>query len=289
MSDENEKSGSLAVDDTDQQHKGDEILKLMKQGADFTQEVLKENERLRYTAAKLTEDNKKLMALNSSAGVGGDCGTEVELYRTKVTELEKEIENIAVRFKEVETENVDFVQRYIEIENQNNTLANLYIASYQLHSTLDYEEVVRIILEIVINLVGGEKFAVYLIKQDAKELQPIASEGFDGTPPVIGLDTRVGELVRAQENYFRESMNPAEELDMLDPLVCVPMVIKEDVIGAIVMYKLFQQKEEFAELDFEMFGMLAAHAATAIFSSKMYSDSERKRSTMQGFIDLLTK
>lgn len=289
MSDENEKTGSLAIDGTDENHKGDEILKLMKQGADFTQEVLKENERLRYTTAKLTEDNKKLIALNSSADVSGDGSQEVDFYKTKVTELEKEIENIAVRFKEVETENVDFANRYIDIENQNNTLANLYIASYQLHSTLDYEEVVRIILEIVINLVGGERFAVYLIKEDVNELQPIASEGFDETPPVIGLDTKVGELVKAQENYFRESMSPEGELDMQDPLVCVPMVIKEDVIGAIVMYKLFQQKEEFAELDFEMFTMLAAHAATAIFSSKMYSDSERKRSTMQGFLDLLTK
>ena len=34
--------------------------------------------------------------------------------------------------------------------------------------------------------------------------------------------------------------------------------------------------------------LLAAHAATAIFSSKLYSQSERKLNTIQSFLDLLT-
>ena len=32
----------------------------------------------------------------------------------------------------------------------------------------------------------------------------------------------------------------------------------------------------------------ASHAATAIFSSKLYSQSERKLNTIQSFLDLLT-
>jgi hypothetical protein len=35
--------------------------------------------------------------------------------------------------------------------------------------------------------------------------------------------------------------------------------------------------------------LLAGHAATAIFAARLYSQSERKRNTIQGFIDLLTK
>jgi nitrate/nitrite-specific signal transduction histidine kinase len=53
----------------------------------------------------------------------------------------------------VEEENRDFAKKYIEVEEENNNLANLYVASYQLHSTLDYEEVLRIVLEIIINLI----------------------------------------------------------------------------------------------------------------------------------------
>ena len=61
------------------------------------------------------------------------------------------------------------------------------------------------------------------------------------------------------------------------------------VIGVIGVYGLFVQKDGFAEVDYDLFDMLAGHAATAVFSSRMYSDSERKLSTIQGFIDLLTK
>ena len=38
-----------------------------------------------------------------------------------------------------------------------------------------------------------------------------------------------------------------------------------------------------------LFTLLAGHAATATFASKLYSESERKLSTIQGFIELLTK
>ena len=37
----------------------------------------------------------------------------------------------------------------------------------------------------------------------------------------------------------------------------------------------------------ELFSMLAGHAATALFSSKLYSQSERKLTTIQSFLDLL--
>ena len=60
----------------------------------------------------------------------------------------------------MEEENRRFADRYVEIEEENNNLANLYVASYQLHSTLDVDEVLKIILEIVINLVGAEVFGV---------------------------------------------------------------------------------------------------------------------------------
>jgi hypothetical protein len=55
-----------------------------------------------------------------------------------------------------------------------------------------------------------------------------------------------------------------------------------------VIYKLLQQKDGFSALDNELFTLLAGHAATAIFASRLYAQSERKLSTIQGFIDLLT-
>ena len=37
-----------------------------------------------------------------------------------------------------------------------------------------------------------------------------------------------------------------------------------------------------------LFDMLAGHAATSVFSAKLYSESERKLTTIQSFLDLLS-
>ena len=68
-----------------------------------------------------------------------------------------------------------------------------------------------------------------------------------------------------------------------------PLSVDDRPVGAIVTYKLLQQKDGFSALDNELFTLLAGHAATAIFASRLYAQSERKLSTIQGLVDLLTK
>ena len=86
----------------------------------------------------------------------------------------------------------------------------------------------------------------------------------------------------------RRSENDAAG-DLENPIACIPLRVQEQSIGAIAIYRLLQQKETFTPLDHELFTLLAGHAATAIFSSRLYAQSERKLNTIQGFIDLLTK
>jgi hypothetical protein len=63
--------------------------------------------------------------------------------------------------------------------------------------------------------------------------------------------------------------------------------IKEHVIGVIVIYKLLIQKQTFAELDYELFTLLAGHSATAP-SVQLYS-SRTQTVANSRVIDLLTK
>ena len=209
----------------------------------------------------------------------------------KLMQYEARLKDLEARLSEIEAENVDFAQRYIDVEEQNNNLANLYVASYQLHSTLDYEEVLQIILEIIINLIGGEVFAIYLLDEKTKTLNPEASEGISTSeiPKVKLGEGVIGQTVLANESYFND--NPSEDLKELftDPLVCIPLTIKDDVIGTIALFRLLQQKVTFAPVDFELFTLLAGHAATAIFSSRLFTESKRKLTTYQGFLDLLSQ
>jgi hypothetical protein len=263
--------------------RGEEFLQIFKKGAEFSQELLKENERLRYRLFQLEQ---------GQAVLAGDqvLKAENERLMARVRELEQEKDDILRRIRLIEEENQDFANRYVEIEAENNNLANLYIASYQLHSTLDFHEVLQIITEIVINLIGAEEFAVMLFDEKNDRLEAVTSEGVDCAElpvvePGVGV---IGSALQSGESYFVPDMEGyTTKLDQ--PMVCIPLKIKDHVIGTLVIYKLLIHKKCFAQVDYELFTLLAGHAATALFSSKLYSDSERKLSTIQGFLDLLTK
>lgn len=263
--------------------RGEEFLQVFKKGAEFTQELMRENERLRYRLIELEE---------SQPGIGQDVEDSDGNRRLlrHIEELEREKEEILARIRHVEQENQDFATRYVEIEQENNNLANLYIASYQLHSTLDFKEVLQIITEIVINLIGAEEFAIMLLDEKTNELQAVATEGIsrEEIPSVQFGSGIIGQVAKTGESFFAEDFT-ADAPDLLKPMVCIPLQIKEHVIGALVIYKLLVQKTQFADVDYELFTLLAGHAATAVFSSRLYSDSERKLSTIQGFLDLLTR
>jgi transcriptional regulator with GAF, ATPase, and Fis domain len=195
---------------------------------------------------------------------------------------------VQARFKKVEEENKEFADRYIEIEEQNNNLANLYVASYQLHSTLDYKEVIRIVQEIVINLIGAEVFHLFMVSEKASQLELETSEGQIPGRPVIPLgEGPIGKAAQNGENYFADSVARREPSPYEEPIAVIPLKIKDTVIGVISLNKLLFQKTAFTTMDYELFTLLAGHAATAIFSARLYSASTRKLSTLQGFLDMI--
>jgi transcriptional regulator with GAF, ATPase, and Fis domain len=261
--------------------KAEKFLELFNKGKEFTEELLRDNRRLRYRVAELETEQSGLSA------------EELEKLRDQVRALAEENQRMQERYLEVEEENKDFASRYMEIEEQNNNLANLYVASYQLHSTLDFREVIQIVQEIVINLVGAEVFAILLLDEKTNELRAIASGGEDVLPAVERISIRLGEgllgeAAKSGDSYYVNDDAGADSVTIERPLAAIPLKIKEHVIGLVVIYKLLQQKEAFTAVDFELFSLLAAHAATAIFASKLYSQSERKLNTIQSFLDLLT-
>ncbi len=260
--------------------KADEFLQIFKRGEEFTKDLIKENEKLRFRIAQLEE---------AAQQAGNE--EKMRLCEDRLKMLQEEIKSISERFAKVEEENKDFASKYVEVETENNMLANLYVASYQLHSVLDFNEVLRIVLEIIINLIGAEKFALFLMDDKTNELVPVASEGLplnDFSKFKMG-DGIVGKVAREGESYFLENASAAspKEIDTKNPMVCIPLKIKEHVIGVIAIYSLFTQKSSFSNIDYELFNLLAGHAATAIFSSKLYTQSERKLTTIQSFLDLL--
>jgi putative methionine-R-sulfoxide reductase with GAF domain len=206
----------------------------------------------------------------------------------RIRELEERLREMESRFRKVEEENKEFADRYIEIEEQNNNLANLYVASYQLHSTVDYREVIRIVQEIVINLIGAEAFHIFIVSEKTGQLELEASEGQPAPIATLPVGEGViGQAARTGENYYADDVAHREPTPFDKPIAVIPLKIKESVIGVISINKLLVQKTHFTSMDYELFTLLAGHAATAVFSAKLYSTSARKLTTLQGFLDML--
>ena len=259
--------------------KGQEFFQIFIKVREFTEELLKENERLRYKIAHLE-------SASPSAAVPGDDRTK-DLLK-KIQDLEERLRETEARYRKVEEENKEFADRYIEIEEQNNNLANLYVASYQLHSTLDYREVLRIVQEIVINLIGAEAFHVLMVSEKTGQLDIESSEGQSAPVASVAVgEGLIGKAAKSGENYFASQVAYREPTPFEQPVAVIPLKIKDSVIGVISINKLLVQKTQFTTMDYELFTLLAGHAATAIFSAKLYSTSARKLTTLQGFLDML--
>ncbi|MCP3983931.1 MAG: GAF domain-containing protein [bacterium] len=262
--------------------RADEVLGLFRRGAEFTRELLEENKVLRQRLARVESHQQ------DAAQDNGEWDKLRSQLLERIQGLECEHQDAIERVAVLEDENMQFAGRYLEIEEENNALANLYVASFQLHSTLDLSEVFRIVIEIVINLIGAEVFAVYALDEKSGVFEPVASEGvkLSNVPTVQLGQGLIGGSVTERETAFAD---PGSQTDLSRPLVSIPLCVDDRAIGAIAIFKLLTQKKEFSPLDHELFTLLAGHAATAIFAAQLYSQSERKLNTIQGFIDLLTK
>ena len=97
----------------------------------------------------------------------------------------------------------------------------------------------------------------------------------------------IGEAAKNGENFFAENVARREPSPFAEPIAVIPLKIKESVIGVISINKLLVQKTAFTSMDYELFTLLAGHAATAVFSARLYSASNRKLSTLQGFLDMI--
>src|SRR5437868_4235993 len=153
------------------------IETFFKRGAEFTEELMRENEKLRYRVVQL-EEERRILVQRGDPTPGSEGRTLRELV-ARIESLESERAALNKRYEGVARDSQDFSSRYHEIERENNNLANLYVAAYQLHSTMELREVTQIILEILLNFVGAKTFAIQLVDEERGKLRTLAAEGVD--------------------------------------------------------------------------------------------------------------
>lgn len=197
----------------------------------------------------------------------------------RVTELER-------RLATAESDVKELASRLVDSEHQGGRLMNLYVATYQLHATLDPAEVQATIAEIAINLLGAEQFVlllrrdegdgceIALIEGQVDSTSPLfAGEAYDGGDPMVDSTLRDGVL----------RLGPTSDSRML---AAVPLRVQNDIVGALVLLKLFDHKPILRAEDRDLLDLLSAHAASALFAARLFATKDRKLRTLESLVKL---
>ncbi len=226
----------------------------------------------RYSLQLLAENERLRARLAASE-------TEAQLAREQNLALQEEVRRqeharaeLQQRLAAAEDESRRFAQEYMEVEQQSSNLANLYVASYQLHGTLDREDALRTIQEIVANLVGSEEMALFEIGQDG-DLALVASNGIDPLPleNVAVGDGIIGRVARDGRTHLTERdglVGARREEQQLT--ACVPLRLAGRPTGVLAIFRLLPQKAALGPLDRELFDLLADQAAVALYCTELH-------------------
>lgn len=247
------------------------VRQFLKKGVEVTEEVLAENRDLRERIAQAENDNARLRAQIASDDAIRDMVKRIDM-------LEGEREKLLRKSGELEEKRTEHASRASEVEQELHDLANLYIASSHLHSTLSVRGVVRHVMELLQQLLGAEQYALY-VTVDGATAKAMAWEQMDPPPPVTMGEGPIGEAMATGLALVKDDVRRPGTLDA--PLAVIPLAVKEDVVGAIVVLTTFEQKERWAAVDRELFTILGTHAAISLVAACLFARSEGARRALE--------
>jgi len=275
------KSGSTGSDAPghDLRDERDQFLKKFTRGAKLTEEFLREVEQLQDRLRLLEAENAGLRAKV-------EADEAIRDLLSKIERLETEKRDLLSRFHRVEAVNSEFTARVQEVESEFANLANLFVASNQLHSSLSPRGVTRRIKEVLAQLVGAERYCMYLANADNSELIPIAYEGVAGSAltPIKIADSELGQALL--KGTASVSDNDPTAGTVQRPAAVIPLTVDEKTVGVIAIFSTLAQKKRFDTVDFELFKLLGQHAAAALVSASLFAHTDRKLPGLEAFLDL---
>lgn len=224
----------------------------------FLEETLRENERLRSLTLRLEQERLR-------------ATEEILELRETVAKLQLQQVRQQQQVAEFEQQNRRVFAEYSEIEQQNSNLANLYVASYRLHGSLDRGEVLQVIHEIIVNLIGSEELAVFELDAPKQRLTLLSSVGIDAERyQHLPLDdSPIARTARTGEMYLHEPPPNNASAPVASLTCCIPLKVADVIIGVIAVFRMLPQKPALVSVDRELFALLGSHAAMALYCSGM--------------------
>jgi hypothetical protein len=252
-----------------------------RKGAEFTEQMLQESQRMKVRIQDLSEENLTLRSQLASDDAVKDL-------LVKIQALEEEKMRIRANADSTRKEFETYEDRYAEMEQELDQMANLYVASSQLHATMESSQVLSVIEQMLMQFVGAGSIGIFLrgfrdgLQPYLRPVHAFHCENICGTE----VEWNVGPVGEAAATGVQFIMEPEKAVNEASPVACIPMMFGGNAVGVIAVYSLLEQKNKFVNVDYELFRLLAEHAASAIISSGLYSRTESVAAALDCFDSL---
>ena len=179
------------------------------------------------------------------------------------------------RLRDVEEENQTLSQACTQLQEQNQAISNLYVAKHRLHASLDATEIMNIVTEILVELVGAEEFAILFLEQKTKVLKRVSGRGAKDVSDTVALTEGIlGQVASSGKPFYSEPSDQPQPKRV--PLAVIPLKAEDTSVGVIAVYRLLPHKNGFTPVDLQLLELVAEHTPSALLSARLHRLSKAK-------------
>ena len=149
-------------------------------------------------------------------------------------------------------------------------MMKLLVAVRALIESRDVRAAIAGLHDILVNVVGAADFFIFALDNETDELVPISGRGSAfraGERLPLGASW-LGGVVHAGQVLIARSHGESVPLGGLTTTAVVPLKVLDRVVGAIIVARVFPQREPLDVCDRDVLGLLGAYAATAIIAAE---------------------
>jgi hypothetical protein len=263
------------------------IQQFFRRGAQISEELLSDIDRLRRQVSELEGENAQMRAQLAS-------DTAIRDLLRKIEELEEEKRRLVQASMRPPEPKSEFEGRFADLENELANLGTVHVANIQLHSSTSVRRAFRSLRELLAQFLGAQQFGLYWVSDDYRTsddptsttLVPVAVEGLTTKEArEFSLeDLPAAASFKRGEIWFDQRVDTSTGSPRR-PAALVPMSMFNQRLGAIVIFKTLPQKTSFEQADYELFKLLSTQAAPAIVHAHLFAEAGKRAPSVQAFID----
>jgi hypothetical protein len=230
-------------------------------------------EHIRHLYQRLTDVEARLERMEGRAGApAGQSGRGRPGTPPLDAEILAQVVELEHRLKQLENENRTLSELCNQLQEQNAAISNLYVAKHRLHASFDAAEVMRIVKEIMVELIGAKEFGIYLLDPRQRLLRRIAVGGGKKHPETVALgEGHLGSGASTGKPFYFDGSSGGRSPEV--PLAVIPLRSESDTIGVIAIWELLPQKRDFSPIDHQLLELVAEHAPAALKSAHLHQKS----------------